>query len=181
MTNTTLLRTNAPYLAETLEFLGELGVPTIGLNALIYSGRGQTVGTGLAEGELPPLLDLARRSTEKYGQRLIWYTPTQYCHFDPVQMELGVKGCSAALYNMCIEPDGAVIPCQSYYQPLGNMLTTSWEMIWNHPLAVGLRERKGLPSVCNACALLSECGGGCPLARLNQPELISTSNLPAGF
>lgn len=181
MTNTTLLRSNAPYLAETLEFLGELGVPTIGLNALIYSGRGQTVGTGLAEGELPPLLELARRSTEKYGQRLIWYTPTQYCHFNPVQMELGVKGCSAALYNMCIEPDGAVIPCQSYYQPLGNMLTTSWEMIWNHPLAVGLRERKGLPSACNACTLLSECGGGCPLARLNQPELISTPNLPAGF
>jgi len=181
MTNTTLLRTNAPYLAETLEFLGELGVPTIGLNALIYSGRGQTVGTGLAEGDLPPLLELARRSTEKYGQRLIWYTPTQYCHFDPVQMELGVKGCSAALYNMCIEPDGAVIPCQSYYQPLGNMLTTSWEMIWNHPLAVGLRERKGLPSACTACALLSECGGGCPLARLNQPELVSMSTLPAGF
>jgi radical SAM protein with 4Fe4S-binding SPASM domain len=181
MTNTTLLRNNAAYLAETLEFLGKLGVPTIGLNALIYSGKGQTVGTGLAEADLPPLLELAHRSTEKYGQRLIWYTPTQYCHFDPVQMELGVKGCSAALYNMCIEPDGAVIPCQSYYQSLGNMLTTPWEDIWNHPLAAGLRERKGLPAACTACALLSECGGGCPLARLNQPELITTPNLPAGF
>ena len=181
MTNTTLLSTNALHLAETLKFLGELGVPTIGLNALIYSGRGQTVGTGLAETDLPPLLELARQSTEKYGQRLIWYTPTQYCHFDPVQMELGVKGCSAALYNMCIEPDGAVIPCQSYYQSLGNMLTTSWEEIWNHPLAAALRERKGLPAACNACALLSECGGGCPLARLNKPEMISSSNLPAGF
>ena len=181
MTNTTLLRNNAAYLAETLEFLGKLGVPTIGLNALIYSGKGQTVGTGLAEADLHPLLELAHRSTEKYGQRLIWYTPTQYCHFDPVQMELGVKGCSAALYNMCIEPDGAVIPCQSYYQSLGNMLTTPWEDIWNHPLAAGLRERKGLPAACTACALLSECGGGCPLARLNQPELITTPNLPAGF
>ncbi len=181
MTNTTLLNSNAPYLAQTLQFLGELGVPTIGLNALIYSGKGQTVGTGLAESDLPPLLDLARRSTEKYGQRLIWYTPTQYCHFDPVQMELGVKGCSAALYNMCVEPDGAVLPCQSYYQSLGNILTTDWELIWNHPLAVGLRERKGLPAACNACALLSECGGGCPLARQNQPELSSISTLPAGF
>jgi radical SAM protein with 4Fe4S-binding SPASM domain len=181
MTNTTLLNCNAPYLAETLQFLGELGVPTIGLNALIYSGKGQTVGTGLAESDLPPLLELARQSTVKYGQRLIWYTPTQYCHFDPVQMELGVKGCSAALYNMCIEPDGAVIPCQSYYQSLGKMLDIPWERIWNHPLAVGLRERKGLPAACNTCALLSECGGGCPLARQNQPELLSTSTLPAGF
>jgi radical SAM protein with 4Fe4S-binding SPASM domain len=181
MTNTTLLKSNAPYLAQTLQFLGELGVPTIGLNALIYSGRGQSVGTGLAESDLPPLLELARQSAEKYGQRLIWYTPTQYCHFDPVQMELGVKGCSAALYNMCIEPDGAVIPCQSYYQSLGKMLDTPWEQIWNHPLAVSLRERKGLPVTCHDCALLSECGGGCPLARQNQPELVSTSTLPAGF
>ncbi len=39
MTNTTLLNSNAPYLAQTLQFLGELGVPTIGLNALIYSGQ----------------------------------------------------------------------------------------------------------------------------------------------
>ncbi len=46
MTNTTMLRCNAPSLSQTLEFLAELGVPTIGLNALIYSGRGALVGTG---------------------------------------------------------------------------------------------------------------------------------------
>ena len=55
------------------------------------------MGTGLREDALPPLLELARRSTEAHNQRLIWYTPTQYCHFDPVQLELGVKGCTAAL------------------------------------------------------------------------------------
>jgi radical SAM protein with 4Fe4S-binding SPASM domain len=178
MTNTTLLQANSIYLDDTLNFLGELGVPTIGLNALIYSGRGTTVGTGLAENELPPLLDLARKSTDRYKQRLIWYTPTQYCHFDPVQMELGVKGCSAALYNMCIEPDGAVIPCQSYYQSLGNILNTPWEKIWNHELAVSLRERKNLPEDCIMCPLLSECGGGCPLAmQVQNTTRIDSSNL----
>ena len=102
MTNTTLLQANAPYLEEQLEYLAELGVPTVGLNALIYSGRGAEVGTGISEADLQPLLEIARRVTGKYSQRLIWYTPTQYCHFDPIQMELGVKGCTAALYNMCI-------------------------------------------------------------------------------
>ncbi len=38
----------------TLEFLAELGVPTVGLNALIYAGRGASVGTGLHEAELVP-------------------------------------------------------------------------------------------------------------------------------
>jgi radical SAM protein with 4Fe4S-binding SPASM domain len=165
MTNTTLLQENAPFLSETLDFLADLGVPTIGLNALIYSGRGSTVGTGLPESALPPLLDLARNKTEAAHQRLIWYTPTQYCNFDPVQMDLGVKGCSAALYNMCVEPDGSVLPCQSYYTSLGNILTDSWQSIWQHDLAVSLREHRNLPDECHTCALLSECGGGCPLAR----------------
>ncbi len=163
MTNTTLLQDNSPYLEQTLDFLGKLGVPTLGLNALIYSGRGLTVGKGLPEDALPPLLALAQAKTLFYGQRLIWYTPTQYCNFDPMQLDLGVKGCTAALYNMCIEPNGDVLPCQSYYQPVGNMLHNDWNSIWNHELSMRLRERQGLPEKCHACAMLAECGGGCPL------------------
>lgn len=163
MTNTTLLQDNYQTLQGALESLAALGVPTIGLNALIYSGKGQSVGTGLDEAELPALLELARTHTENHGQKLIWYTPTQYCHFDPMQLELGVKGCTAALYNMCIEPDGAVLPCQSYYQSLGNLLHDPWDSIWHHQTAVYLRERKYVEEKCQGCALLVECGGGCPL------------------
>jgi radical SAM protein with 4Fe4S-binding SPASM domain len=174
MTNTTMLRQNSPFLAETLDFLAEVGVPTIGLNALIYSGHGLEVVTGLAERELPPLLDLARQKTDHYRQRLIWYTPTQYCHFDPMQLELGVKGCTAALYNMCVEPDGSVIPCQSYYEPIGNMLTDPWSSIWHHSLANSLRRRSYIPDKCTGCSLLAECGGGCPLALEAQADGLIT-------
>ena len=163
MTNTTMLRTNSPTLEQTLIFLANIGVPTVGLNALIYSGRGLTVHSGLAETELPSLLIIAREITTVHDQRLIWYTPTQYCNFDPMQLELGVKGCTAALYNMCIEPNGDVIPCQSYYQSLGNILSTRWGKIWNHDLSVHLREHKYIPEKCTNCSLLVECGGGCPL------------------
>jgi len=165
MTNTTLLRINSPFLKKTMEFLHEMSVPTIGLNALIYSGSGASVKTGLPEKDLPGLLIMAREFTAYSGQRLIWYTPTQYCHFDPTQLQLGVKGCTAALYNMCVEPDGSVIPCQSYYQSLGNILSDPWDSIWNHDLAVGLRRRLDVPDACKMCDLLYECGGGCPLAR----------------
>ncbi|MBE0410892.1 MAG: radical SAM protein [Anaerolineales bacterium] len=164
MTNTTLLKQNSPYLRNTLNFLTELGVPTIGLNALIYSGRGVSSGAGLSENELAPLLDLARSHTDANGQRLIWYTPTEYCRFDPEQLELGVKACTAALYNMCIEPDGGVIPCQSYYQTVGNIMHQPWESIWNHQLCLKLRQRDYIQSKCHGCSLLKECGGGCPLA-----------------
>ncbi len=163
MTNTTMLRTNVNTIPDTLDFLADLGVPTIGLNALIYSGNGLTVGTGLAESELQPILDTAIQKTEARGQKLIWYTPTQYCQFDPTQQNLGVKGCTAALYSMCIESNGDVLPCQSYYTSLGNILENDWNSIWNHDLAIQLRERQGLPAKCDGCGLVAECGGGCPL------------------
>jgi radical SAM protein with 4Fe4S-binding SPASM domain len=168
MTNTTLLAENAPGIGETLDFLAALGVPTVGCNALIYAGGGEKVGTGLPEAQLRPLLELVRAKIEQHGQRLIWYTPTQYCHFDPMQLELGVKGCTAARYNMCIEPEGAVIPCQSYYKPLGNILHDPWETIWDHELAVWLRERHYVPQACKPCPMLQECGGGCPLSLPHQ-------------
>jgi radical SAM protein with 4Fe4S-binding SPASM domain len=173
MTNTTLLRANSPTLDRTLDFLSEEGVPTVGLNGLIHSGCGITVGTGLAEEKLKPILELARKHTAAKNQRLIWYTPTEYCRLDPVQSELGVKGCTAALYTMCVEPDGGVIPCQSYYQPLGNLLRDPWPAIWEHPLARSLRERRNVPPKCRACAMLAECGGGCPLQ-------FETAGIPLG-
>jgi radical SAM protein with 4Fe4S-binding SPASM domain len=170
MTNTTLLQANAGHITETIDFLADLGVPTIGCNALIYSGKGKEVGTGIPEEDLAPLLELVKSATDRNEQRLIWYTPTQYCHFDPVQMSLGVKTCTAAQYNMCVEPDGNVIPCQSFYEPMGNMLHDSWNSIWNHELALWLRERRYVPESCHVCAIFEECGGGCPLTLLHQDD-----------
>jgi radical SAM protein with 4Fe4S-binding SPASM domain len=164
MTNTTLLTENAGHIEETIDFLGGMGVPTVGVNSLIQTGAGANVGTGLAEGDLAPVLQAVRERTDGHGQRLIWYTPTQYCHFDPVAAELGVKGCSAARYNMCVEPNGAVLPCQSFYQPVGNILTDAWDAIWHHELTVRLRERTYMAEGCHDCALVAECGGGCPLS-----------------
>ena len=82
---------------------------------------------------------------------------------------------------MCVEPDGSVLPCQSYYVSMGNLLATPWEKIWNHDLAVSLRTRRDVPGECTSCALLAECGGGCPLARIagqnNAPQPISAFKL----
>lgn len=162
-TNTTLTRENVPTIEETVAFIGSLEVPTCACNSLIYTGRGRTVGTGFREGELAPVLERVREAADRHGLRLIWYTPTQYCAFSPLQLDLGVKACTAALYNMCVEPDGAVIPCQSYYEPLGYILRDSWEAIWNHDLALTLRERRYVPEKCRECPELPICGGGCPL------------------
>ena len=157
------LRGNVAGIEETVAFIAALGVLSFACNSLIYAGRGAHVGTGFAEGELAPVLERVREAAGRHNVRLIWYTPTQYCALSPLQLELGVKACTAALYNMCVEPDGAVIPCQSYYQPLGHILDDPWEAIWNHEVARSLRERRYVPERCRECPELAVCGGGCPL------------------
>ena len=163
MTNTTMTTENMDGIQETIAFAASLGVPTFGCNSLIYSGSAVAVGSGIHESELEPLLERVKEATEEHHMRLIWYTPTQYCEFDPVGMELGIKGCTAARYNMCVEPNGDVLPCQSYYVALGNILADPWESIWEHELARYLRNRDFMMEKCHDCPDQILCGGGCPL------------------
>ena len=163
MTNTTMTTENVDGIEETIAFAASLGVPTFGCNSLIYSGSAVAVGNGIAEGELEPILERVKEATQEHHLRLIWYTPTQYCEFDPIGMELGIKGCTAARYNMCVEPNGDVIPCQSYYVALGNILSDDWDSIWDHELARYLRNRDFMMEKCHDCPDQVLCGGGCPL------------------
>ncbi len=168
MTNTTMTTENVGGIEETIAFAASLGVPTFGCNSLIYSGAAVAVGNGIPEGDLAPILERVKEATQEHHMRLIWYTPTQYCELDPVGMELGIKGCTAARYNMCIEPNGDAIPCQSYYVALGNILTDRWEAIWDHELARYLRNRDFKMDKCYDCPDQILCGGGCPLYAQHQ-------------
>lgn len=183
MTNTTLLRSNAePEKINALfSFLKRLNVWTVGLNALIYSGRGETVGTGLDESELPELLRIAKNAARRNDQRLIWYTPTQYCRFNPAENGLGLKSCTAARYSICIEPDGAVLPCQSWYTPVGNILKDPWNKIWNERLFQSIRNGEIVPEKCKECDLVEVCRSGCPLAAQYKTDVTPQYSIPDDF
>jgi radical SAM protein with 4Fe4S-binding SPASM domain len=170
ITNTTLTRLNADSIEQAMEFIKSLGVAAMACNGLIYAGQGATCGIGFKEEELKPLMERIRQKARELDLRLIWYTPTQYCQLDPVDLELGVKTCTAAKYNMCLEPDGSVIPCQSYFASLGNILTDPWEKIWNAKPAVDLRKKAYLQEKCRVCDKLPLCGGGCPI--YNQQQVV---------
>jgi radical SAM protein with 4Fe4S-binding SPASM domain len=130
---------------------------------MIYSGRGKVVGTGFTEAELQDIVLRVKAAAARNQMRLIWYTPTQYCELDPIKLELGIKTCTAAEFNMCVEPNGDVIPCQSYYKPMGNILKDDWDSIWNSETARCLRDRTWIQEKCKDCPDLDLCGGGCPL------------------
>jgi radical SAM protein with 4Fe4S-binding SPASM domain len=163
MTNTTITKLNEPHIERTIQFLKDLGVRTFAANGLIYSGKGKSSGLGFTEKELVSIVTRIRDTARRLGMKFIWYTPTQYSNLDPVALDLGPKTCTAAKYNMCIEPNGDVIPCQSWYEPLGNILRDQWKSIWNSTLALKIRNKELIMEECKSCEQLPVCGGGCPL------------------
>ena len=121
--------------------------------------------------DLAPVLVGVRDRAAELGMRFLWYTPTAYCRFSPLELELGPRRCNAGEYSICVEPNGDVLPCQSYYTPAGNILRDPWEKIWNSRLFRSFRDRVadprgcGLPEPCWDCPDLSLCAGGCRLER----------------
>ncbi len=177
ITNTTLTRRNAGHAEEIVELVHRLGLGTFAMNGMIYSGGGRTSSEAIAAEDLGAVLVGVRDRAAELGLRFLWYTPTDYCRFSPVELELGPRRCNAAEYSICVEPNGDVLPCQSYYTPAGNLLRDPWEKIFHGALFRSFRDRvdeprrSGLPEPCWDCPDLSLCGGGCRLER----EHIATS------
>ncbi len=171
ITNTTLMQMNADEIEMTIDFLYELGIRTFAVNGMIYSGGGFSSGQAIPEENMAPILIRIRDKAAQLGMRFLWYTPTMYCRLSPVELEIGAKRCNAGEYSMCVEPNGDVLPCQSYYVAAGNLLRDSWQSIWNSDLFIGFRDRQldpaafGLPEMCWECPDLPLCGGGCRIER----------------
>jgi radical SAM protein with 4Fe4S-binding SPASM domain len=178
ISNTTLNRYNVKGIIKTIDFIHSLGLKQFACNSLIYSGKAPEVAKSFAleEASLEPVLTQIRDHARELGMEFIWYTPTEYCVLNPLQLELGIKSCSACRISMCIEPDGTVIPCQSYFVPLGNILKDEWKRIWRNPLCLELRARKHIPEKCYECPTLNICGGGCPLKKENEPQVCGTTS-----
>ncbi|MBW2462375.1 MAG: radical SAM protein [Deltaproteobacteria bacterium] len=171
LTNTTITRLNAGEIGETVEFLADLGLRTFAMNGMIYTGGGDANPDAIPQGDLPAILTHVRDTAIEQDLRFLWYTVTEYCEMNPVELEIGAKRCNAGEYSMCIEPDGAVLPCQSYYVSAGNVLRDSWEHIWRGELFRSFRDREEdptwakLPEKCHPCPDLPLCGGGCRIER----------------
>jgi radical SAM protein with 4Fe4S-binding SPASM domain len=168
ITNTTLTRDNLTAFPDLIKTGSSLGLKIMACNTLICSGRGTVARKDMeiTMEDLKVTLARALEVAKNVGLRLEWYSPTCYRQFNPVEFGFGVKACSAAQYNMTVEPDGSVIPCQSWLkEKVGNILKDPWPKIWNHPVCLGFREKSYLKNreECKGCEHLDQCFGGCPL------------------
>ena len=167
-TNTTLTALNIAGFKDTIKLIQSLGVTNIACNSLICSGSGCMAikDSGLDEEKLKASLVDAKDYAKTLGIDLQWYSPTCYLRLNPMDLGFGIKSCSAAKYNVTIEPNGDVIPCQSWFeQKMGNILKDSWTSIWDGVYAKSIRDGKFVPGNCGNCQFLPTCSGACHLSR----------------
>jgi len=176
-TNTTLNTRNIDTFLDTVDFIHGLGVRAFGCNGLIYTGSAPAIAEEFAVStqQLKEVLPEVLERAEALGMKFNWFTPTQYCQLNPVQLGLGIKSCSACRVNMCVGPEGDVYPCQSYFTSLGKILDDDWGSIWNHPLCSEIRERGYAPEECKDCPELSICGAGCVLELREKGQICRSS------
>ena len=168
--NATLSTKNAKELKKLIDFARKLNVRYVSTNAIINAGRGiaEKEESGLEEPELRKILEDAKSYAESCGITFNWFLPTCYKNVNPVELGFGQRCCSACSVNMMIEPNGDVIPCQSWtQQKLGNILSDPWEQIWDNSVAQDIRNHAFIEEECKGCEYLEVCQGACPLDHLN--------------
>jgi len=164
-TNTTLCGLNLAAADEIPRFVArELRLPVLSMNMVIRTGQATVegrVGVTYAEvgARLPALLAIARDE----GVKLVWYSPIPYCVFNPVVHGLGAKSCACVDGILSVDPTGEVLPCSSFEQGVGSLLTRSYERIRRGRRARWWRARRWVPTVCRGCADVDLCAGACPL------------------
>jgi radical SAM protein with 4Fe4S-binding SPASM domain len=168
--NATLSKQNAKGLKKLIDFAQKLNVRFVSTNAIINAGRGidEKEKSGVEEPELRKILEEAKAYAESLGISFNWFLPTCYKNVNPVELGFGQRCCSACSVNMMVEPNGDVIPCQSWtQQKLGNILSDPWERIWENPTAQDIRNHAFVQEECTGCEYLETCLGACPLEHLN--------------
>lgn len=164
-TNTTLCAQNLDSADDIVRFVArKLDLRTLSMNMVIRTGV--ALGSSTMEvsyqqvaDRLPSLLEVARAE----GVTLVWYSPIPYCVFNPVLHDLGAKSCACVDGILSVDPSGQVLPCSSFAEGLGLLLTTPFERIYRSRAARYWREKRFVPPVCEDCPDVDICGGGCPL------------------
>ena len=164
-TNTTICAGNRDHLEELVTFVRrELGSQYLSMNMVIRTGTALDYPEiGISYREVGGLIAAAKACADREGIQLVWYSPVPYCMFNPVQAGLGSKSCAAADGLLSVSPSGDVLPCSSFEQGIGNLLTQSFREVWHSRQARYWRSKAFLPPACERCAIKSICCGACPL------------------
>lgn len=163
-TNTTITARNAESATAMPAFVRGLGLERLSMNLMIPADAGaQAADLAVRYEEVAELVLRVRAAAARAGVEFLWYSPTPVCMFNPIPHGLGNKGCAACDGLLSISPEGGVLPCSSWPEPVGNLLREPFRAVWESARARRLRAKTFAPPLCQGCEDFALCQGACPL------------------
>jgi radical SAM protein with 4Fe4S-binding SPASM domain len=162
-TNTTICPQNVAEVERIPDLAAELGNQYFSMNMVIRTGGAAGDGNELGYTHIGDIVERIHARAKSLGVRMVWYSPLPYCLFNPMSIGLGSSSCAAASGLLSVAPDGQVLPCSSFEKGLGNLVTESFDSIWNKRAARYWRDKEFLPPACESCDVKHICCGACPL------------------
>lgn len=164
-TNTTICGSNRDHLLELVDYIAdELHSEYFSMNVMISTGTAlKHAEEEVTYTELGAMIEQLQARARQKGTKLVWYSPTPYCLFNPVTHGLGSKSCACIDGLLSVAPDGELLPCSSYERGIGNLLARPFAELWFSRQALYWRKKRFLPPVCERCDIKHICCGACPL------------------
>jgi uncharacterized protein len=124
------------------------------------------------------LLDRWLKSGNEFERSALWKYIVPVLTGSPIEC-MFQENCQDGFIG--VDSNGDVYPCGRFCGGgeflYGNIVTDSFESIWNHPTRIALTQRSAnlLEGKCGACNYVSICNGGCPLqgylnGGINKPD-----------
>ncbi|MGA2479402.1 MAG: radical SAM protein [Spirochaetia bacterium] len=168
-TNTTITATNAADAARMPAFLNGIGVKRFAMNLYLPPGTDKDSAGPYAEGlfvsytRAGAIIESVRAAARAEGMTFYWYSPIPHCHYNTIAHGLGNKSCAAMDGLLSVSPAGDVLPCSSYPEPMGNLLTQGFREIWFSARAGFFKNKRYAPRECVGCGSFTVCQAACPL------------------
>jgi radical SAM protein with 4Fe4S-binding SPASM domain len=168
-TNTTISAVNAGVAADMPRFLKSLGVTRFAMNLYLPPGVDRDAAGPYAEELFFPytragdVVDRVRASARAEGLTFYWYSPLPHCHYNTIARGLGNKSCAAMDGLLSVSPAGDVLPCSSYPESMGNLLSVDFQDIWFSERASFFKNKRYAPAACDGCGSFTACQAACPL------------------
>ncbi|MFW9845813.1 MAG: PqqD family peptide modification chaperone [Candidatus Thorarchaeota archaeon] len=164
--NTTICRPNIDRLEDLVDFIAnELKLSYFSMNMVIYTGTAAKLRDDLQVKyeDIGAIVKRVKRRANKKGVQFVWYAPTPVCLFNPIADGLGAKSCACCDGLLSVDAEGGLLPCSSFSEPVGSLLSEGFEKVWNNRASRFWRSKDFAPEGCRVCNHFDYCFGACPL------------------
>ncbi|MDR1748955.1 MAG: radical SAM protein [Spirochaetaceae bacterium] len=162
-TNTTINRANRDAVPLLPAFLAERGIHRFAMNMYIPAAEGPREELFIGYDRIGEVVEQVRDAAAAVNAVFYWYSPVPMCYYNSIARGMGNKNCAAVDGLISVAPNGDILPCSSWDEPIGNLLEKPFGDIWFSQRARFFKHKEFAPEKCKTCSSFTACQGACPL------------------